>query len=115
MSEQLLPDSQGKIIVFGAKQIRRTFIDGEWFFSVVDIIAALTDSDAPSKYWTAMKRREEKATGFQLSTICRQLKLSFTDFEAFHSASISSKTGCHFARSISPIFPARRRLSTERN
>src|SRR3989338_5466966 len=32
-----------------------------------------------------------------------------------HHASISSRTGCHTARSISPIFPARRRLSTERN
>ena len=76
MSDQLLPDTQGKIIVFGAKQIRRTFIDGEWFFSVVDIIGALTDSDAPSKYWTAMKRREEESSGFQFSTICRQLKLA---------------------------------------
>ena len=74
MSEELPADSQGKMIVFGAKQIRRTFQDGEWFFSIVDIIAALTDSDAPSKYWTAMKRREEKTSGFQLSTICRQLR-----------------------------------------
>lgn len=54
MSDQLLPDSQGKIIVFGAKQIRRTFIDGEWFFSVDDIIAALTDSDNPRDYWYRM-------------------------------------------------------------
>lgn len=74
MSEQLPPDSQGRIIVVGAKQIRRTFRDGEWYFSVVDMIAALTDSDAPSKYWTAMKRREETTSGFQFSTICRPLK-----------------------------------------
>ena len=59
MNEEFAADAHGKIIVFGAKQIRRTFKDGEWFFSIVDIIAALTDSDAPSKYWTAMKRREE--------------------------------------------------------
>ena len=82
MNDQLLPDSQRKIIVFGAKQIRRTLVDGVWFFSVVDIIAALTDSDAPSKYWTAMKRREEKSTGFQFSTICRQLTIGLKSASA---------------------------------
>ncbi|TAK67346.1 MAG: hypothetical protein EPO22_03025 [Dehalococcoidia bacterium] len=78
MSEQDPSEPRDKMVVFGAKQIRRTFKDGEWFFSVVDIIAALTDSDAPSKYWTAMKRREEAASGIQLSTKCRQLKLTST-------------------------------------
>lgn len=50
MSEEFPADAQGRLVVFGAKQIRRTFRDGEWFFSVVDIVAALTDSNAPSKY-----------------------------------------------------------------
>ncbi len=43
MSEDLPPDSQGKIIVFGARQIRRAWHDNQWYFSMVDIIAALTD------------------------------------------------------------------------
>jgi len=49
ISEDLPKESKGKIIVFGAKQIRREFRDGEWFFSVVDIIGASTDSEAPAK------------------------------------------------------------------
>ena len=85
MSEVLPPGSQGKIIVFGAKRIRRVWIDGEWSFSVVDIIGALTDSDAPSKYWTAMKRREERASGFQLSTLCRQLKVLSADGKTYRN------------------------------
>lgn len=99
MSDQLTPDSQGKIIVFGAKQIRRTFMDGEWFFSVVDIIAALTDSDAPSKYWTAMKRREEKATGFQFSTICRQLKLTSADGKSYKTEAVNTSPNFNQNRS----------------
>ena len=100
MSDPLLPDSQGKIIVFGAKQIRRTFIDGDWFFSIVDIIAALTDSDAPSKYWTAMKRREEKASGFQFSTICRQLKLTSADGKSYKTEAVSTESAFRIIQSI---------------
>lgn len=100
MSNQLTPDSQGKIIVFGAKQIRRMFMDGEWFFSVVDIIAALTDSDAPSKYWTAMKRREEKTTGFQFSTICRQLKLTSADGKSYKTDAVNTEAAFRIIQSI---------------
>ncbi|MGA2063483.1 MAG: hypothetical protein ABSG86_00860 [Thermoguttaceae bacterium] len=47
MSEETLPaKSRGKMVVFGAKQIRRVWVNGQWFFSVVDIIAVLTDSDS---------------------------------------------------------------------
>ena len=76
MRQQFPTDPGGKMVVFGAKQIRRVWQEAQWYFSVVDIIAALTDSDAPSKYWSAMKRRQEKASGLQLSTTCRQLKLT---------------------------------------
>lgn len=100
MSNQLTPDSQGKIIVFGAKQIRRMFMDGEWFFSVVDVIAALTDSDAPSKYWTAMKRREEKTTGFQFSTICRQLKLTSADGKSYKTDAVNTEAAFRIIQSI---------------
>ena len=57
MSEELPADSQGKMVVFGAKQIRRIWHEEQWFFSVVDIIAVLTDSDNPRNYWNMMKAR----------------------------------------------------------
>ena len=101
MSEEQLPaDSHGKMVVFGAKQIRRIWVDGQWFFSVVDIIAALTDSDAPSKYWTAMKRREEKSSGFQLSTICRQLKLTSADGKSYKTETVNTKNAFRIIQSI---------------
>lgn len=79
MSEEMPADSQGSMIVFGAKSIRRQWVDDRWFFSVVDIVEALTDSTAPAKYWTAMKQRELDSSGIQLSTFCRQLKLKSAD------------------------------------
>lgn len=68
-----------KIAIFKGKKIRKILRQNEWWFSVVDVIEALTDSDRPSVYWTAMKARVEQSDEFQLSTISRQLKLLAPD------------------------------------
>jgi DNA-damage-inducible protein D len=68
-----------KMAIFKGKKIRKTIHQNEWWFSVVDVIEALTDSDRPSVYWTAMKARVKDEGEFQLSTICRQLKLEAPD------------------------------------
>ena len=51
----------------------------EWYFSVVDVIAVLTDSKKPRDYWYRVKKRMSEEEKSQLSTICRQLKLEATD------------------------------------
>ncbi|MBI3558880.1 Bro-N domain-containing protein [Candidatus Gottesmanbacteria bacterium] len=68
-----------KIAVFGSKKIRRVIYKNEWWFSVVDIIEALTDSYDPKDYWYRMKVRVYNEDSIQLSTICRQLKLESSD------------------------------------
>jgi DNA-damage-inducible protein D len=68
-----------KIILFQEKQIRRILIDDEWFYSVIDVIEVLTDSENPRDYWYRLKKREVESGGIQLSTICRQLKLEASD------------------------------------
>ncbi len=74
-----------KISLFKGTQIRKILYQGEWWFSVIDVIEALTDSSQPSKYWTAMKARVDDADGFQLSTICRQLKLRAADGKKYET------------------------------
>ena len=66
--------------LFESKQIRSDWNEEEqeWYFAVVDVIAVLTDSTDPKDYWYRMKKRE-KVSGFELSTICRQLKLAAAD------------------------------------
>ena len=68
-----------KIALFKGKKIRKILFQNERWFSVIDVIEALTDSDRPSVYWTAMKARVKDESEFQLSTICRQLKLLAED------------------------------------
>lgn len=47
----------------------------EYYFSVVDVINALTDSKDPSDYWTTLKRRLIKEEKSEIPTKCRKLKL----------------------------------------
>jgi len=67
------------VALFHGNRIRKTLHDGEWWFSVVDVIEALTGSVNPRDYWFRMKDRVKEDDGFQLSTICRQLKLEAPD------------------------------------
>ncbi len=48
-----------KIVLFKGKQIRKTFYQGEWWFSVHDIISALTDSKNPREYFNKVLQRDE--------------------------------------------------------
>ncbi|MCL2334622.1 MAG: hypothetical protein FWC57_01000 [Endomicrobia bacterium] len=47
-----------KIVVFESREIRRTLHNGEWWFAIVDVVAALTDSVQPDGYLKDMRRRD---------------------------------------------------------
>ena len=66
-----------KISIFKGKQIRKTLYENEWWFSVIDVVGALTESTNPRDYWYKMKVRVETEEGSELSTLCRQLKMDF--------------------------------------
>ena len=52
--------------------------NSKWWFSVVDIVAAVTESPNPRKYWSVLKTRLKKA-GNELTTRCSQLKMVSAD------------------------------------
>ena len=52
--------------------------NAKWWFSVVDIVAAITESPNPRKYWSVLKTRLKKS-GNELTTKCSQLKLTAAD------------------------------------
>src|ERR1035437_1511897 len=68
-----------KIVMFKNRKIRKILLQNEWWFSVVDVVEALTDSSKPRDYWYVMKIRVKNDDGFELSTVCRQLKLESSD------------------------------------
>lgn len=74
-----------KIVLFKKKGIRKIIHENEWWFSVVDICQALTDSVDAKDYWYRMKDRVKSEDGFELSTICRQLKLESSDGKKYET------------------------------
>lgn len=75
----MVENKLANIALFEGKKIRKVLVDNEWWFSVVDVIGALTDSPTSSDYWHKMKIREKKEAEVQLSTICRKFKFIAPD------------------------------------
>lgn len=67
--------------MFEGSQIRSVWDNEreEWYFSVVDVIGSLTESNNPRDYWYRVKKRMSEEERSELSTICRQLKLKAPD------------------------------------
>lgn len=66
---------------FDGQAIRRVYDEATdtWWFSVIDIVQVLTDSENARDYWFKMKQRVKAEDGAELSTFCRQLKLPAAD------------------------------------
>lgn len=70
---------ENKLALFEEKEIRMKWYDDDWFYSIVDVILALTDSKDPKDYWYRLKTRVNEESKIELSTICRRLKLLAKD------------------------------------
>lgn len=66
------------IAVFRGKEIRKAIYKNEWWFSVVDVIEALTGSERPRKYWSDLKHKLSEEGYSELSEKIGQLKLQST-------------------------------------
>ena len=67
-----------KIIIFETASIRRTFHNGEWYFSVEDIVKALTDSADTKQYIKKMRTRDD-ALNSNWGTLCTPLPMTAAD------------------------------------
>lgn len=85
---------KNEIKIFDHKQIRSLYDEekDKWYFSVVDVIAILTESENPRKYWSVLKLRLKKE-GSQLATICSQLKMQASDGKFYNTDALDVE-GC---------------------
>lgn len=77
-------------LIFQQKEIRRIWHNKEWFFSILDIIAVLTDSPTPKTYWSKMKVRDPNLN--QLFPNWEQLKFKAKDGK-FYSTDCANQQG----------------------
>ena len=67
------------LVLFESNKIRRQEFDGEWYYSIIDIVEVLTESVNPRDYWYKLKKRMEEEELSELSTNCRRLKMLAKD------------------------------------
>jgi hypothetical protein len=81
--------------------IRRAEIDGVWYFSVTDVIAILTDTDRPRKYWSDLKVSMSHKEGWsELSGNIGQLKLQAADGKYYKTDAADVQTLLRIIQSI---------------
>lgn len=76
--EVLIPEGANQLTIFQGNKIRSVKHQGEWWYSVVDIIEVLTDSKRASKYWSDLKIKLNQE-GSELSEKIGQLKMVASD------------------------------------
>ena len=93
---------ENKIKIFENKQVRTAWNADkeEWYFSVVDVVAVLTDSADPNNYWKVLKNRLKKEGG-ELVTNCNRLKLrSPKDGKTYNTDVLDTKGVLRLVQSI---------------
>jgi len=91
-------DANNALVVFQGKKIRRTWHNKEWYFSIIDIVAALTDSPTPRQYWGKVKDRE--FAKLELSPIWVQLKLTSADGKKYDTDCANTESMFRIIQSI---------------
>ena len=70
---------ENALVVFEDKGIRRLWHNEEWYYSIIDVVAVLTKSDRPRKYWSDLKLKMKDYEDFEVSANIGQLKLKSSD------------------------------------
>ena len=92
--------NQSKIAIFKGKQIRKIIFNNEWWFSIIDIVRALTDSSIPRRYWTDLKRKLHEEGFGQVYEKIVQLKLEAPDGKLRKTDCANTETTLRIIQSI---------------
>ena len=91
---------ESRLAVFEGKRIRKTLHDGEWWFSIIDVIEALVGGDRPRKYWNDLKKKLFQEGYEQLSEKIGQLKMQSADGKFYATDCANTETMFRIVQSI---------------
>jgi len=102
MAKKELPENNDKgLVIFKGKNIRRVERNGEWYFSIIDIIEALTDTNNARRYWSDLKRKLSEDEGFsQVYDKIVQLKMKAPDGKLRETDTADTETIFRIIQSI---------------
>jgi hypothetical protein len=94
-------EGECQLTLWSGKEIRKVFHHNEWFFSIVDVIEAITESDRPRKYWNDLKRQIIEKEGYsKLSENIVQLKMPSSDGKMYLTDAVNVETLFRLIQSI---------------
>ena len=88
------------IAVFRGKEIRKTIHMNEWWFSIIDVVEALTGTQRPRKYWNDLKKKLFDEGYVELSEKIGQLKLQSSDGKRYETDCANTETMFRIIQSI---------------
>ena len=100
MADEIMDNTS--LVVFQGKQFRRLWYNDEWYYSVIDIIAFLTEQDdfqTARKYWNKLSQRLREE-GSEVVTNCHRLKLPAADGKFYETDCANTKTLFRIIQSI---------------
>lgn len=89
-----------KIAIFKGQEIRKTIYRNEWWFSVIDVVQALTDSSIPRRYWSDLKIKIKNEGYTELYEKIVQLKLPSSDGKLYETDCANTETMFRIIQSI---------------
>lgn len=99
--DAIIPEGKAQLALFNGKEIRQIFHNDEWYFSAVDMIGAIVDTDRPQKYWSELKKQLiDKECFFQLSEKIGQLRMQSQDGKARKTDAVNTETMFRIVQSI---------------
>jgi DNA-damage-inducible protein D len=97
----LIEEGHAQIALFKGTEVRQVFHNNEWFFSIVDVIAAVTESTNASRYWSELKSQLSDEEGYsELFGDIEQLKMLSADGKKYTTDAVNVETLFRIIQSI---------------
>lgn len=98
---EFIPEGQLQQVLFKKKEIRQIFHKGEWYFSVIDAVDAIVETDNPRRYWSDLKRQLAEKEGYsELYDNIVQLKMPAPDGKMRETDAVNVETLLRVIQSI---------------
>ena len=93
-------EQYNNLALFEGRQIRKALHEGEWWFSIIDVVETLVGGDRPRKYWNDLKKKLLQEGYDQLSEKIGQLKMQSSDGKFYVTDCANSETLFRIIQSI---------------
>lgn len=101
VKQTTIREGELEICQFTGKDIRRILHNDEWFFSIVDVISAVTDTINPGRYWFDLKVKLKTEGAYELSDKIVKLKMEGGDGKKYPTDSVNTETLFRIVQSVS--------------